>query len=99
MTSANRLGPPVPAERVWGFGERLASRKRRRGPKREALAAKTSCRSWEAGGLRVVSEVSQGLGTGRQMRGLEWAGYRSQFAEPGRGKMPGSVLGKCCSHV
>lgn len=31
----------------------------------------------EAGGLRDASEVSQGLGTGRQMRGLEGAGCRS----------------------
>lgn len=48
-TSANRPGGRW---RVWVLGERLAARKRRRSPEREALVAKTSCRSQpRAGGL------------------------------------------------
>lgn len=88
MTSANRSAG---RQRVWDFGERLAVRKRRRSPEREALVAKTSCSSWEAGGLRDASEVSQGPGTGRQTRGPEGAGC--QFAEVGVGARKGKDVG------
>lgn len=53
----------------------------------------------EAGGLRDASEVSQGPGTRRQMRGLEGAGCRSSSVEAGVGARKGKDKGAAFEKV
>lgn len=88
MTSAHR---PAGLQKVRGIGERLAARKRRRSPKREALVAKTSCGGLEAGGLEGSlgsesgaghPEADKGSGGGRMSesgcRGRCWSQERER---------------------
>lgn len=90
MTSANR---PAGLQKVRGIGERLAARKRRRSPKREALVAKTSCGGLEAGGLEGSLGSESGAGHPEANKGAGGAGCRSQVAEVGAGARKGKDVG------
>lgn len=91
-----QVGPACACGEGLGLWGKAGIEEEEEGPQKGSSGGQDILRELGGWGLEGCLGSESGAG---HWKADEGAGYRSQFAEPGRGKMPGSVLGKCCSQV